>query len=660
MYYDFKGNIVQKHTRNHLNGTDSEHFQYSFTNQTLKRKITHAPYGGSTLEEEYSYYYDSMNRLTQTTHQIGNGAVKTLSTLSYDELGRMTGKNTGQQESATYEYNIRGWLRKINGNKFSQELRYTTHPHYGSVVNYNGNISAQYWKDPLKTNRKGFVYHYDDLGRVLNATYGEGESLTDMNNAYSEHIGYDKHGNMTYLLRPGKRSDGTFGNIDQLEFQSYDGNRLTSVHDYFGSQPGYDVMDYKNGNGGGTEMFYDSNGNLTKDLDKKISLIQYNYLNLPNRVNFQSGDWTQYLYDASGVKLQTKHYVASTGTTTTKDYVANKIYEKNVLKTILTTEGYVEKVGNQYDYYYFLKDHLGNNRVLLSSAGTAIQVNNYYAFGLSMWEEATNQEIQPYKYNGKELDKMHGLNLYDYGARMYDPAIGRFTTMDPLAEKNYNISPYAYCSNNPINRIDPTGMKDTTFVAGQDKPISEQRGTATPIQNPNGTINTNAYNCHSYAWENSQGDPRDPRNANLVQNGVTKWDNNPDNNMEDYTQLGTNDPNQIGDRVIYYTDANGNGQYDAGEDISHSAVVQTVDKNGNTTTVIGKMGQAGISENHPMAPGYYDIDTKGNPTSRAYFRTTSPSSVSVPTIKFTLPTPYVAPRNATYVSPPIVPIIIRR
>jgi RHS repeat-associated protein len=76
-----------------------------------------------------------------------------------------------------------------------------------------------------------------------------------------------------------------------------------------------------------------------------------------------------------------------------------------------------------------------------------------------MWEGAvTGQNEQPYKYNGKELDRMHGLNMYDYGARMYSPVIGRFTTMDPLAEKYYNISPYAYCANNPVNAIDPTGM----------------------------------------------------------------------------------------------------------------------------------------------------------------------------------------------------------
>ena len=62
------------------------------------------------------------------------------------------------------------------------------------------------------------------------------------------------------------------------------------------------------------------------------------------------------------------------------------------------------------------------------------------------------------KYTGKELYMEHGLMLYDYGARQYDPAMGRFLTIDPMAEKYYSVSPYAYCNNNPIRFIDPSGM----------------------------------------------------------------------------------------------------------------------------------------------------------------------------------------------------------
>ncbi|MFR9166166.1 MAG: RHS repeat-associated core domain-containing protein [Dysgonomonas sp.] len=75
-----------------------------------------------------------------------------------------------------------------------------------------------------------------------------------------------------------------------------------------------------------------------------------------------------------------------------------------------------------------------------------------------------NPHVQLFKHGGKEFDQMHGLNWYDFDARMYDPLLGRFHTVDPLAEKYYSISPYAYCANNPLIVIDPTGM-DTTHVA---------------------------------------------------------------------------------------------------------------------------------------------------------------------------------------------------
>ncbi len=74
-----------------------------------------------------------------------------------------------------------------------------------------------------------------------------------------------------------------------------------------------------------------------------------------------------------------------------------------------------------------------------------------------MWEGVNDKNTQPYKYNGKELDQLFGVNLYDYGARQYDPALARFTSMDPLAEKYYSISPYTYCLNNPVRFIDPDG-----------------------------------------------------------------------------------------------------------------------------------------------------------------------------------------------------------
>jgi len=125
------------------------------------------------------------------------------------------------------------------------------------------------------------------------------------------------------------------------------------------------------------------------------------------------------------------------------------------LKRILIDGGYIE--GGVY--YYYLNDHQGNTRLVCNASGTVIQKNHYYPFGMTYAETpVAEQGKQPYKYNGKELDQMNGLNQYDYSARYYDPAIARFTTMDPMAEKYYSVSPYAYCNNNPVNLVDPTGM----------------------------------------------------------------------------------------------------------------------------------------------------------------------------------------------------------
>ena len=100
-----------------------------------------------------------------------------------------------------------------------------------------------------------------------------------------------------------------------------------------------------------------------------------------------------------------------------------------------------------------------NNRAVVGENVDVRQVTNYYPFGGVFSTTAYNRgdDLQPYKYNGKELDRTHGLDWYDYGARNYDATLCQFTTIDPLCEKYYHISPYAYCANNPMRFIDPDG-----------------------------------------------------------------------------------------------------------------------------------------------------------------------------------------------------------
>ncbi|MEA4887592.1 MAG: RHS repeat-associated core domain-containing protein, partial [Bacteroides graminisolvens] len=204
--------------------------------------------------------------------------------------------------------------------------------------------------------------------------------------------------------------------------------------------------DFKNNANLATEYLYDKNGNLIKDYNKSITEISYNVLNLPQTLKISSATNT-YTYAADGRKLKTV-----LGGSKTTDYCGNVIYENGLLKRILVDGGYIENG----TYYFYLTDHLGNNRVIASSSGSIVQSNHYYPFGMSFTEgSATSQ--QPYKYNGKELDTERGLNLYDYSARLMDPALGRFNMVDPLAKELYSWSPYVYCLDNPIKHIDPDG-----------------------------------------------------------------------------------------------------------------------------------------------------------------------------------------------------------
>ena len=218
---------------------------------------------------------------------------------------------------------------------------------------------------------------------------------------------------------------------------------------------------------------YNANGAMTGDLNRGITNVKYNILNLPENITV-STETTKgsvlNVYDANGTKLRETvassplvYYSPIVGIaifsseveTNITNYLENKVYKNGVLSRILFDGGYIEND----TYHYYERDHLGNNIAVISgSNGSLKQSNLYYPFGLPMAEGTiTEHNVQPYKYNGKEFQTALGLNQYDYGARFYDPAIGRFMTVDPLAEKYYWISPYAYCLNNPIKYIDPDG-----------------------------------------------------------------------------------------------------------------------------------------------------------------------------------------------------------
>ena len=448
-YYDSKGRVVQSTGTNHLGGYDRYNYAYTLRGKMTAMRHEHTASGKVTHTEEYTYTYDHAERLLRMTHKTDARAAVTLAAYEYDETGRLKVKTLHGLESVkmNYAYNLRGWLTGIGNGKFTQNLYYADG---AGTPCYNGNISSMTWKAGDGTLR-GYKYAYDDLNRLTAATYGEGTSISGNPDRFTEKVtSYDKNGNILSLQRYGQTSASGYGMMDNLSFTP-NGNRLNRVDDAVGTAAYAGGFEFKDGVKQADEYAYDANGNLTKDLNKGITDIQYNFLNLPNKVTFSDGSTITYTYTADGTKLRTVCMIG--GVTTTTDYLGNVIYENGVAKLLLTEAGYVSLADGKYHYY--LQDHQGNNRVVINESGSVEEVNHYYPFGGIF---ASSGNVQPYKYNGKELDTKKGLNWYDYGARHYDAAVGRFTTVDPMAEKYYSTSPYTYCINNPIMHIDPTGM----------------------------------------------------------------------------------------------------------------------------------------------------------------------------------------------------------
>ncbi|MBL7903469.1 MAG: hypothetical protein JNL22_00465 [Bacteroidales bacterium] len=326
---------------------------------------------------------------------------------------------------------------------------------------------------------KGYSYKYDELNRLKKADFRENTQGTWAGTSkYNEEIeSYDFNGNIKKLIRHGYLApNNVAGEIDKLTY-SYNGNKLVAVDDVVAGDNTGDFFD--NGNyytqSHTDEYLYDANGNLIKDVNKGIINISYNYLNQPTQLDKQTDTRLEYQYDAAGNKLrQTEIYKGVIQKTT--DFVGNFVYVNGKPAWNTYDEGrVVYNTNGTFIMEASIKDHLGNIRIAFAPEGSLLkvrQVNSYYAFGMNIKELSKNgsNRVHPneYLYNGKMMQDEQGLNWLDYGARFYDPVLGRWHAVDPLAEQRNWLSPYQYAQNSPIIRIDPNGMLDDGYTIDED------------------------------------------------------------------------------------------------------------------------------------------------------------------------------------------------
>ncbi|WP_168204537.1 DUF6443 domain-containing protein [Olivibacter sp. LS-1] len=445
-YYDERGDNIRTLSQHYkggaynLNNYDDVINEYTFTHKLNKSIRSH--YAGAVtaaLTVTTEYRYDHRDRLIDTWKTVTGGQRTLLARNEYNEVGQLRKKNlhggtdgNGFAQNVAYSYNARGWQTIRESHLFSEKLFYDD----GFYPQYNGNISAQDWWRNGGIYSGNYAYGYDYANRLIESFLPNGK--------WREWVVYDKVGNIKAL----KRYDGG-GEVDNLAYGYNTSGRLSTVSDANTTTTAGFMLP------GMTGYTYDANGNMTKRVNtastgNNITATVYNYLDLPRTVTTPTGT-VNYTYDGSGRKLR-----RVTGTETV-DYVDGIQYRGTAIDFIQTEEGRIYNSSGTYVYEYTLTDHLGNARAsfdINNGSAREIQHDDYYPFGLTFNSYVSGVKNN-YLYNGKELQDR--LKQYDYGARFYDPVIGRFGTVDGSAEKYYDISPYVYVANNPLKYIDPDG-----------------------------------------------------------------------------------------------------------------------------------------------------------------------------------------------------------
>ncbi|NTE04309.1 RHS repeat-associated core domain-containing protein [Agrobacterium tumefaciens] len=431
-YYDNEGRVIKTYKQHYLSGSisaknyDDITNKYSFAGElTFSKRVHHANDAATTIADRYEY--DHVGRPLVTFQKINEQAEVVLARQVYNELGQLKEKKLHNDlQSTAFAYNERGWMTGSSSNEFSMELRYNENITGEADAQFNGNIANQLWGQGNSLTYS-FGYRYDKLNRLKKGI------TAGLTNVMSEQMEYDVMGNFKWLSRDG-------GNANHYDYPH--GNQLWYV--------AYVTNGYA----------YDANGNATTDGRSGYS-IQYNHLNLPRYIPDVK---LTYTYDATGRKLSKDNNGSF------RNYIDGIEYKPDgTIDFIQTAEGLAQNNGGTYTYHYNLSDHLGNVRYsfdVTNGVMGKLEQTDYYPFGMKRNTFASGANNK-YLYNGKEMqDELAPPGQeghYDYGARFYDPVIGRWNVIDPLAEQMRRHSPYNYGFNNPIRFVDPDGMMAKPF-----------------------------------------------------------------------------------------------------------------------------------------------------------------------------------------------------
>ena len=478
-WYDNRGRNIHTAEYENINNTGtSTHYSYDFNNRLLKEETRYTTATG-TLDITYEYNYDTGGRETECEISIVNTSGtetkilnRSLHTTSYDEFCRKTTENILDSiYNKRHLYHNDGKYRGVESDSFTQYLHYgETANAYGAQYN-NGRISAIETYQNGNTAGTRFDILYDHLAR-----YTEAKAYSGNGYGYKhikEVFGYDDMSNIKYICRTMPEGD-----VNVMDF-TLNGNQRVKADDCDSQRYPleYEYMYIQQSLASDTHA-YDLNGNETRDLTRDMLYARYNHLNLPDSITFTGGNILQFYYLADGRRVGTKALVQQTAlvsptanniysgdpiTLYTETRTGPLVFKNGIMSHIDIPGGYISLQNDttqQPDVkpYFFVKDYLGNVRLTCDgNTGEVLQSLEYLPSGVPY--NRVNPSMQPRRFCGKEEVELHGFDMYDSGARWQYSLIPRFSTIDPLAEKYYHLSPYAYCAGDPVNLVDPDGRK---------------------------------------------------------------------------------------------------------------------------------------------------------------------------------------------------------
>jgi RHS repeat-associated protein len=532
-YFDSKGRTLATKTTNHLGGLTNKEFKLDFTGQAEESYTSHKRTPNETeVKIKERFVYDNQKRLVKQYHQVDNLQEELLVENTYNDIGQLINKKTGNTtgtplQSIDNTYNIRGWLTSVNnpnnaasfnGKLFGFELKYENPANATfASVKYNGNISEFDWKTANGNMLRRYAYNYDKLERLKDASYHEPSTTVPVTNGYGEFLTYDVNGNIQTLKRY-QAYDNTPLLIDDLNYEIYKGNQLIKVTDLSTNSLGYSA--------GGNTIAYDLNGNMINHLDKGITDISYNYLNLPKEVKFtQNNNNLKFIYRADGIKLQKAYtyYSSKSGLMLTEntEYLDGFQYEDkggaSSLQFFPTSEGYYDFQKKRYVYNY--EDHVGNIRLAYykgdNNVATIDKETNYYPFGLEhQGYNGTYTQTPNYTYGfqGQEKQKETGWSSFKW--RNSIPELGRFFNVDPLSEKYAYQSHYNFSENRVVDGRELEGL-EWIGVITRFTPLMENTGVR-PILEPLAETSIKAGETSQKSTQEHHIIPRQFKNSEVV------------------------------------------------------------------------------------------------------------------------------------------------